>query len=328
MSVSVPESNGVSLLVASTGGHLEQLHRIYGRLRPAVGDRVEWVTFDTDQSRSLLASERVHYVPYIAPRDYSSVMANIPIARRILKNMYSRVVTTGAGIALPFVSIARSRRIPCHYIESAARGSGPSVTGGLLARLPGVRLYSQYDSWANRRWRFRGSVFDGFSGFEQAEPPPVRRVVVTLGTMRNYHFTRAVESLAGVLPAVVEPGAEILWQTGPTDASGLGISGRNSIPAHELRAAVAESDLVIMHAGVGSALMALEAGKCPVMLPRRRAHKEHVDDHQTMIANELSGRGLAVSCEADEVTVATLRVAAGRSVRAAESPAPFILQET
>ena len=45
---------GRTLMVASTGGHLEQLYRLRQRFMPELGE-VEWATFDTGQSRYLLA---------------------------------------------------------------------------------------------------------------------------------------------------------------------------------------------------------------------------------------------------------------------------------
>ena len=74
------------------------------------------------------------------------------------------------------------------------------------------------------------------------------------------------------------------------------------LPADELRAACESADVVITHAGVGSALMALTAGKVPVLLPRRAELGEHVDNHQTDFGASLSDRRLAVSVDPDELT--------------------------
>ena len=82
---------------------------------------------------------------------------------------------------------------------------------------------------------------------------------------------------------------------------------------------------MIAHAGVGSALGALEEGRSPVLVPRRAAHGEHVDDHQEQIAGELERRGLAVSAEADELSYAHLQAAAARGVGRAERLAPIPL---
>jgi UDP-N-acetylglucosamine transferase subunit ALG13 len=303
------------------------MYRISQRLHPRLAGNVEWVTFDTDQSRALLKSERVHFVRYVAPRDYRSIAMIVPDCLRILRGGCARVISTGAGIALPFFVVGKMRGAACHYIESSARGEGPSLTGSLVARIPGVHLYCQYQSWSGRNWHFSGSVFDGFDYRDMAGPKRIRRAVVTLGTMRTYSFRRAVSTLARVLPTVLEADADVLWQVGPGDVSDLGIAGRDTVPSSELRAAVEEADLVVSHAGVGSALMALEAGRCPVLLPRRRSFGEHVDDHQRLIAGDLAGRGLSMSCEADAVTTEILLAAASRSISQREHVVPFRLDE-
>lgn len=321
---------GTTLLMASTGGHLEQLLRLRDRLQPTVGP-VEWVTFDDPQSRSLLAGEVVHHVPYVAPRNFKAVLSNIPAAHRILSDGdYSRIVTTGSAIVLSFLPIARARRVPCHFIESSARAQGPSVTGSIVSRIPGMHLYTQYPSWAGDRWTCGGSLFDVYEPRTRRDGhlSRAKRVVVTLGTMRTYGFRRAAEAVAALLPAVLAPDAEVLWQTGVTDVTGLGIDGLESVTAAEMRTAVNEADLVIAHAGVGSALTALDLGKMPVLLPRLKTrYNEMVDDHQLMIAAELDSRGVAVSRDPNELTVDDLIWAMNHSVVTSQDRTPFLLSK-
>jgi UDP-N-acetylglucosamine transferase subunit ALG13 len=286
-----------ALFVASTGGHLDELVRLRPRLLGPDAD-VEWVTFSTEQATTLLAGERAHYVRYLGPRDYRSAVTNLAPAVRLLSSRrYDRIVTTGAGIAVPFAAVGLAFGARCHYIESAARCAGPSLTGSVVSRIPSARLYTQSGSWAGGRWTYGGSVFDGFERLADRPARPIRRVVVTLGTMRTYGFRRAVEALAKLLPDVMEPGGDVLWQTGSTDCSGLPVDGRDTVPVGELRAAVSEADLVVAHAGIGSALMALDCGRAPLLLPRLARHGEHVDDHQVLIGAELAARGLAEPCD-------------------------------
>lgn len=306
-----------TLFVASTGGHLEELLRLRDRLDPAAG-AVHWATADTEQSRELLDGESVSWMPVVPSKDLTGAIACLPRAVRIMNAIRpERVISTGAALALPFFVAARARRVSCHYVESAARSTGPSLTGRLADWLPGVHLYTQYPGWASDKWRQAGSVFDGF---EVTDPVPVReggvqRVVVTLGTQRGFPFRRSLEALVRVLPEVCAPGAEILWQTGATDPSGLGIDARATVPPRTLKEAVERADLVIAHAGVGSALCALDAGRVPVLVPRRHAFGEHTDDHQVLIAAELERRGLAVHAELEELSRDhLLRAAAGRVV--------------
>lgn len=313
----VPRTRGLprtALLVASSGGHLQELHLLRPRL-PV--EEVLWATFDDPHAQSLLSGERVHHLHWTGQRDYRNVARNVPGALAILRrDPVDLVVSTGAAVALSVLGPARALGLPCHYIESAARLTGPSMTGRLLERVPGVRLHSQ-SPWPRRRWRNGGSVFDGFAGSEEAGEAAVRRVVVTLGTSRQWAFRRAVERLRHVIP----PEAEVVWQTGHTDTSGLGIDAVRFLSADELDRAMREADVVVAHAGVGSALAALEAGHRPVLLPRRPAFRENVDDHQRLIADELGRRGLAVPADASTVTLAHLQQAAGRRAVRAAAPA-------
>lgn len=308
-----------TLLVASTGGHLKQLHRLHRRL-DGISGPFHWATFDTPQARSLLAGESVDYVPFVGGRDPVNVARNVPRAKRILREReVGALVSTGSAVALPFFAVARARRIECHYIESAARIEGPSLTGRLMARIPGVNRYAQYRSWAGGRWGYGGSVFDAFEAGAGTAPEPaeVRRVVVTLGSYKGFGFRRLVERLIQILPAE----ADVLWQTGETDVGDLPIEGRVAVPERELSEAMGEADAVVAHAGVGAALAACEVGRLPVLVPRRKARGEHIDDHQTQIAAELSRRGIAISVDADELSLDHLREAAARGVRT-RSPAP------
>jgi UDP-N-acetylglucosamine--N-acetylmuramyl-(pentapeptide) pyrophosphoryl-undecaprenol N-acetylglucosamine transferase len=86
-----------------------------------------------------------------------------------------------------------------------------------------------------------------------------------------------------------------------------------------------EADAVVSHAGVGSALAAMQAGRRAVYVPRRRLHGEHVDDHQVAMARELQSRDLVLAREADEVTFADLETAASWSVQASPLVQPFRL---
>lgn len=308
-----------TLLVASTGGHLKQLHQLHGRLSGISGPFC-WATFDTPQSRSLLEGEAVDFVPFVGGRDPANVARNFVHANRIIKRRQVKtIVSTGSAVALPFFAVGRARRLQCHYIESAARSQGPSVTGRMIRRIPGVHRYAQYRRWAGSGWGFGGAVFDSFEAVEAPPREEIRSVVVTLGTYRGYEFPRLIERLLAILP----PEAEVLWQTGETDVSRFGIDGREALPEKQLTEAMERADAVVAHAGVGAALAALEVGKCPVLVPRRLALGEHVDDHQIEIATELAERGLAISAEASDLSLADLQEAMGRRIQLRDRPPQF-----
>lgn len=51
------------------------------------------------------------------------------------------------------------------------------------------------------------------------------------------------------------------------------------------------ADYVITHAGVGSVMTAVRLGKVPIVVPRRQADGEVINDHQFELATELSRMG-------------------------------------
>ncbi len=322
-----------TLLVATTGGHLAQLVDIVDRLPHVDASEVRvWVTHDHPQSRSLLAGQTTIYVPCVGERDVRGVLRNIPVAHRLLRSSHiTRVVSTGSGLALGYLPYLAARGVDTHYIESATRVGGPSLTGQLLRGVPRVHLYSQYEHLARGRWRYAGSVFDGFAPTVCSERAVIRRVVVTLGTMHEFAFRRMLDAVVPLLrPGGVverEQGVpvETVWQTGGTPTDALGIDARRWLPADEMEAALAGADLVVSHGGTGSALCALRAGKYPVLIPRLSRDGEIGDDHQDRFARELERRGVALRRRADELTVGDLFVAAARHIRRAASAPSFAL---
>jgi UDP-N-acetylglucosamine--N-acetylmuramyl-(pentapeptide) pyrophosphoryl-undecaprenol N-acetylglucosamine transferase len=312
-----------TLLVANGGGHFEELRLLRDRLGVLPEDST-WVTWDTPQTRSLLGSEDRIYVDWSQPRDLRKAVGYSRVARNVLKQgNWGRVVSTGSIVAVPFITVARRHGLPCHYIESAARMTGPSLSARLLEHVPGVRFYSQSRSWVDHRksWMFRGSVFDGFLP-ERSEPREIRRVVVTLGTSK-YGFERLVNAIYAVLPESVE----VTWQIGSTTPPHPDIKGHVQMPQGDLSAAMMEADLVIAHAGVGTALLAMAAGHCPILVPRRADYDEHVDNHQYELAEELSRSGLATSSEPEDITLDMLVANTARRVKLNDHPPRFVLDE-
>jgi UDP-N-acetylglucosamine--N-acetylmuramyl-(pentapeptide) pyrophosphoryl-undecaprenol N-acetylglucosamine transferase len=310
------------LACASGGGHFKQLVRLLSRIDD-VGS-VTWLTYDTGLSRDLLeqagrCEDRLVYAPYATPRDLPNLARDAAVAWRLLReDDYDLAISTGAGIAVAALPLARARGVRACFIETAARTTGPSLSGRILQRTPGIDLLTQNRSegYASK-WRYGGSVFDGF------EPGPERdlgrgltRVVVTLGTSEAYGFSRLLERLIQILPHRVD----VLWQTGASETTGLPIEARNTVPGPELAAAMSAADVVVAHAGVGSTLSAFELGCFPILVPRCRAFGENIDDHQRVTASALSDRGLALHVEVDELNLGHLEAASRRTVIPSTDP--------
>jgi UDP-N-acetylglucosamine--N-acetylmuramyl-(pentapeptide) pyrophosphoryl-undecaprenol N-acetylglucosamine transferase len=310
------------LLVASTGGHLSELVRLAPRLWPGSDDEL-WVTFDSKQSRAWLAGRRVRFVRNTKPRDWQSVLLNLRSARRIIDGEIDSVVSTGAAVALSFLPLANAKGISTHYIESCARVQAPSLTGRLLTPLGGIRLYTQHPGLADSRWHYSGSVFDTFRAVDVASPPPLLRVFVTIGTL-DYSFGGLIERLRATLPENVE----VLVQAG-RDSERVAWPGARMVSFMdpvEIRAAIARADVVVAHAGIGSALVTLEQGKIPILVPRLASKGEHVDDHQTQIAGHLAGLGLAVMADSRTVGMDHFAMALSRRAIRQAPEARFMLR--
>ena len=304
-----------TLLVAATGGHLSELVELHARV-PALQQEPLWFVPSSTQSSTLLQGKDVVLAPEVPPRGVLAVpAATAAVGRLLRRHDVDCAVSTGSGVAIAAFAAARARGIACHYIESAARVESPSMTGRLLQALPGVHLWTQHAWPGYGRWRLAPSVFDGYRAVPRAPRRAALRVVVKLGTM-HFDFRRLVEQVLRGLP----PAAAVLWQTGTTDVSGLRIDARPWCTPTELEASMREADVVIAHAGVGSALAALGAGACPVLVPRRRDRAEHVDDHQVQLAAGLARRGLAVAVEADDIGLEHLELAARRTAERVTGP--------
>jgi UDP-N-acetylglucosamine transferase subunit ALG13 len=320
-----------TMFVATTGGHLEQLHDLAVRLPP--DEPVFWVTHENDQSRSLLAGRDVVFVPYVHARNVPDVLQCMPTAHRLWRERsVTRVVSTGSAIAIGYLPYLAGRGVACHYVESAARVAAPSLAGRVLRWAPRIRRYTQHERWADRHWLHRGSVFDSYEPFSAPRAfGDVVRVVVTLGTAAEFPFRRLVESLApllapaGHLAAAVGCRVEVIWQTGCTSTDGIPVTATPYLAAGELAASMASADIVVAHAGTGSAVSALRAGRCPLLVPRRAALGEAADDHQRELAMELAARHLALYREPAGITVDDLLATMQSGVRRSATPPAFEL---
>jgi UDP-N-acetylglucosamine--N-acetylmuramyl-(pentapeptide) pyrophosphoryl-undecaprenol N-acetylglucosamine transferase len=306
--VTVAEKS-VPAFVATTGGHLVQLHLLAPHLEP---DRYRdgiWITHRTPQSESMLADRRVHFVPEMNARDWRTVVRETPAVLGLLRrHRVDTVYSTGAALALSALPGSRIVGAKPRFIESLARSDGPSKAGQILACLPWVPVNTQYPGNASRRWKFEHSLLDVFTSEEAVTERTVQRVFVTLGTTRPWQFRRLIQRVREVLPSDVD----VVWQTGVTDVSGLDVDARPMMSEEHFRAEIAAADVVVSHAGCGTFMRCLEAGKVPVLVPRRARYAEHVDDHQEQIAGVADARGLALMREVDELTADDLTLAMGR----------------
>ena len=141
-----PRSAGTDvLLVCSTGGHLLQLLA----LRAVWEDhRRLWVTHANSDAVSLLSGERVEYAHFPTTRNIPNLVRNLALACRIVVRDRPRVVvTTGAGVAVPFAWVARMSGARIVYVESLTRVARLSLSARLIAPIAD-RLFVQWPELA------------------------------------------------------------------------------------------------------------------------------------------------------------------------------------
>jgi UDP-N-acetylglucosamine transferase subunit ALG13 len=116
-------------------------------------------------------------------------------------------------------------------------------------------------------------------------------IFVTVGTNEAPfdRLLRAVARLPSVEPLVVQTGASAVRPAAATCFEQL--------PFDDLSEYVRRARVVVMHAGVGSVLVALSNGKRPLVLPRLERFGEAVDDHQLTFARRFAEAGLVTLVE-------------------------------
>lgn len=117
------------VLVSSQGGHLAQLLT----LRPW-WERYErvWVCPPTPDVVDRLSGEQVVWSYSPTTRNVPNLLRNAGLAWATLRAQApSLVLSTGAGVALPFFLAAHVRGIPTAFIEVYDRIDSPTLTGRL-----------------------------------------------------------------------------------------------------------------------------------------------------------------------------------------------------
>lgn len=142
-------------MVCSSGGHLLQLVTL---ARPLAGLSRLWVSFDKSDVRSLLRDEDVVFAHGPTNRHLGNLFRNLRVAWRVVRTTRPAVVvTTGAGIAVPFCWVARLHGARVVYVESITRIDGPSLSLRLIAPVAD-RIYVQ---WPELVDQVPGSVYQG-----------------------------------------------------------------------------------------------------------------------------------------------------------------------
>ena len=130
-------------------------------------------------------------------------------------------------------------------------------------------------------------------------------IFVCLGS-RKYGFNRLLVKLDELMAqgAIAD---EVFAQIGASTYHPVNYRTKRFISPEEFEAYQDQADLIITHGGTGAIIGALKKGKKVLVAPRLAKYGEHIDDHQTQVAEALEAEGFVRSVlEMDDLLEAIL----------------------
>jgi len=116
--------------ITSSGGHLTHLIQLKEWWRDK--ERF-WVTFDKEDSRSMLKDEKKYWCYFPTNRNVKNLIKNTFLAMKILiKEKPDLIVSSGAAPAIPFFYIGKLLGSKVVYIEVYDRIDKPTITGKIV----------------------------------------------------------------------------------------------------------------------------------------------------------------------------------------------------
>jgi UDP-N-acetylglucosamine transferase subunit ALG13 len=112
-------------------------------------------------------------------------------------------------------------------------------------------------------------------------------IFVTVGTM-HLDFARLINKMDAI---AAHTGERVVIQTGLSPTQPMSCEHFSFRARAEIQSLIAESRLVVSHAGIGSVIDTLNAKRPLVVVPRLRRFGEHNNDHQLDLARAVDRRG-------------------------------------
>lgn len=136
------------MLVCSAGGHFSTCYQ----LRPfwQNHDHV-WVTFRTSATEASLKNEKVYWAWSPTNRNISNLIRNFSLSWKVLRQEKpDMVISTGAGVSVPFLFLARLLGSQTIFVESITRVTDLSLS----AKLALPFLHVVYVHWEQLQTRY------------------------------------------------------------------------------------------------------------------------------------------------------------------------------
>jgi beta-1,4-N-acetylglucosaminyltransferase len=144
------------LLVCSPGGHLQQLLA----LESAWGDlEATWITLPSREVKDMLDHRDYELANGPTNRDLRMLARNLPLAWRVIRQRDpDALVSTGAGVCVPFFWVGWLLGRRCIYVESLTRVDSISLSARLVSRFTSDFFVQWPGAVRNRRARHVGSI--------------------------------------------------------------------------------------------------------------------------------------------------------------------------
>jgi len=117
-------------LVCSSGGHFFALYSLEDFWKDF---EHFWVTFPKRDTESLLRNEKSYWAYSPTNRNLKNLIRNLILAIKILRQEKPNIIiSTGAGVSVPFIYIGKLLGIKTVYIESLTRVHSLSLSGKII----------------------------------------------------------------------------------------------------------------------------------------------------------------------------------------------------
>ncbi len=135
------------LLVCSSGGHFKALQQ----LRPFWENQERvWVTFQNKTTEAELTGEKFYWAYSPTNRNLPNLLKNIFLAWQLIrKTRPDVIISTGAGVAVPFLILGKLLGSKTVFIESVTRINTLSLSAKLVLPFISV-LYVQWPQLQTR----------------------------------------------------------------------------------------------------------------------------------------------------------------------------------
>jgi len=142
-------------LVCSSGGHFLELHSLDTLWQ--AHDHF-WVTFPGKDTEFFLGKRRVYWAYHPTNRSITNLIRNLFLAVKVIgKEKPDAVISTGAGVAVPFLYVGRLFGAKTVYIESLTRVHTLSLSGRLVYPI----VHAFLVQWPELADKHRKAVFEG-----------------------------------------------------------------------------------------------------------------------------------------------------------------------